>query len=356
LVAELVKELDCDEAYLYPLPEKTFLSCGQQLMTLEGGELVVDASYQRGLEPEQPAFLWQIAGMAGSWPGTAWLATNRTTQNAARGFIYRWSGQRWEQVAAAKADEPLSALVPWSDQRALALVEPALGFGARFIPLGKAFQPPLFTAPKLAHAHCRSRIRTEAAVAPAPGEVMVAGGQVCDVVRTSGQNDTVHSGIGVERFTVGEARGTLMLLDDLPELPPHAVWEVTALVASSRAEVLLAARAIVDATRTVSYFARWDGVRFRSVPLPFAGGIRRLWRESDDALWATDLEGQIWRGHAASWQRVAWQPPEPRDTEITRVFAASPTDVWVLTRHLSRSKSEAFHARLRAEPVVSARP
>jgi hypothetical protein len=346
-VAELTKELDCDEAYLHPLPEKTFLSCGQILMTLEAGELVVDTSYQRGIEPEQPAFLWQIASIAGSWPGAAWVGTNRSTVSAARGFIHRWNGQRWERAKAANPDEPLSAILPWSNGRALALVEPAVGFGARFIPLGKAaFQAPRFTAPKLSHAHCRSRIRSEVTVAPAPGEVMVAGGQVCDVVRSSGQNDTVHVGIGVERFTAGEPRGTLILLDDLPELPPGPVWEVTALVAVTPVEVLLAAHSSVDAMHTVSYFARWDGKSFRSAALPFVPGIRRLWRESAEALWATDLEGQLWRGHGTSWQRIAWQPEGPADTEITRVWARGPTDVWVLTRRLSQNKSRVFHGRL----------
>jgi len=356
LDTELVKELPCDEAYLFPLAPKTFVSCGQQLMTLEGGEIVADASYQRGIEQERPEFLWQIAGIAGTWPGAAWLATNRTTESAARGFIHHWSGKRWEQVAAAKPDEPLSALLPWSDQRALGLVEPAAGFGARFIPLGKSFEPPRFTAPKLSHPHCRSRMRSEVAIATAPGEVMVAGGQVCDVVRTSGQNDTVHAGIGVERFTAGEARGTLLLLDDLPELPPRAVWEVTALVAVSRAEVLLAARAVIDATHTIGYFARWDGSSFHAIPLPFAGGIRGLWRESAEALWATDGEGQLWRGYAANWQLVEWQPSEPQDMEVTRIFAPSPSDVWVLTRHLTQSKSAAFHGQWQSVLIVPAQP
>jgi len=347
LVLELQRELACDEAYLHVLAEKTFLTCGQELMLIEGGEIVVDASYQRGIEREEPAFLWQIAGIAGSWPGAAWLATNRSTESAARGYVYRWSGRGWEQVKAAKPDEPLTALLPWTDQHALALVEPAGGFGARFIPLGKpSFEAPRFNAPKLSHEHCRSRIRSEVATAVAPGEVMVAGGQVCDVVSASGQKDTVHFGLGVERFTAGEPQGRLMLLDDLPELPPGAVWEVTALVPVAPGEVLLAARSVVDATHTRSYLARWDGTTFRSIPLPIAGGIRRLWVESAETLWATDLEGQLWRGHAESWQRIAWLPPEPRDTEITRVWVPSPTDVWVLTRRLSQSKSAVFHGRL----------
>ncbi len=343
----LVRELDCDEAYLNLLPPKAFVSCGQQLLLVEGDEVREDASYLSGIEPEEPSFLWQINGVAGQWPDAAWLGRNRSTETAAQGRVYRWSGKRWEPVADARRDEPLSELLPWTSQRAVALVQPPHTFGARFIALGSpAFKVPSFTPPTLPHEHCRSRLRAEVQTAVAPGELLVAGGQVCDVVRVGGKRDTVHAGLGVERFTPERAQGELQLMDGLPDLPPHAVWQATALVAVTPRNALLAARAVIDRAHTVGYLARWDGTRFRAEPPPFPGGIDRLWAQSPDVLWATDLDGHLWRGRGTSWQRIGWQPPSPTDTEITHVWARAPDDVWVLTRTLSRSKSAVFHGRV----------
>jgi hypothetical protein len=343
---QLVRNLGCREASLHVLPPMAFVSCGQELLVVEGDEIRAAPTYQRGIEPEEPSFLWQITGMVGTWPDAAWLGRNRSTESAAQGQLQRWTGQRWSRVADARRDEPLDALLPWTKQRAVALVQPPHVFGARFIPLGApAFNVPRFTAPKLPHAHCRSRLRAEVQVALAPGELLVAGGQVCDVVRAQGGTDTVHSGLGVERFTADAAQGELLPLDGLPELPPHAVWVATALVAVPPSSALLAAHAVVDATHRLTFFARWDGTRFRALPPPMPGGIDRVWVETPEVLWATDLDGHLWRGRSDRWQRVAWQPPAAKETEITHVWARGPSDVWILTHSLSRNESAVFHGR-----------
>ena len=342
----MLRELDCDEAYLHVLPGKTFLSCGQELLVVERNEVRSDPSYQLGIEREQPSWLWWITDMAGMWPDAVWLGTNRSTTAAAEGWLYHWSDQRWVEATDAGRNVQLSALLPWTDRSVLALVEPANAFGARFMPLGKGLsKAPSFTAPKVPHEYCRSRLRAEAEAVVAPGEIMVAGGQVCDVVIVHGQKDLVHSGIGVERFTADSPHGQLVLLDDLPEIRSNATWEVTALVTVTPSEVLLAAHSVIDAARTVGYLARWDGINFRTEPMPLPGGINKLWVEGPEVLWATDLQGRLWHGHTEGWQLAPWQPPDPADTEITRVWERGPKDVWILTRKLSRSKSAVFHGR-----------
>ncbi len=344
---ELVKTLNCDEAYLHLLSPMAFVSCGQDLFVVDGNEIHAAPTYQRGIEPQQPSFLWQIASMVGTWPDAAWLGRNRSTESAAQGQLQRWTGARWSRVADARRDEPLSALLPWTKQRAVALVQPPNVFGARFIALGApGFAVPRFTSPKLSHAHCRSRLRAEVQVALAPGNLLVAGGQVCDVVPAKGGTDTVHAGLGVEHFRADAPQGELLLLDGLPELPPHAVWEATSLVAAAPDDALLAARSDIDATHRAHYLARFDGTRFRALPPPIPGGIERLWAEAPDVLWATDREGHLWRGRSDIWQRIAWQPPVPADAELTHVWARGPNDIWILTRSLRRSVSAVFHGRV----------
>ena len=343
----LVRELDCGEAHLHLLPPKAFLSCGQELMLIEGDELRTDPSYQRGIEPEQPSFLWEIVAMAGQWPDAIWLARNRSTESAAQGRIHRWTGQRWERVADAMRDEPVSTVLPWTNQRAVALLQPPLGFGARLMPLGKpSFRAPRFTAPRLAHAHCRSRLRAEVQAALASGDLLFAGGQVCDVVSNHGDNDTTYAGLGVEHFTPDRAQSELLLLDELPAVPPHAVWQATALAAIGPDSALLAAQSVIDQTHTVGYLARWDGKSFHALPQPFPGLVQRIWAESPDVLWATDTQGRLWQGRGASFRRIAWEPPNPTDTEITELWARGPNDVWVLTHSKSHSKSAVFHGRV----------
>src|SRR5689334_22378155 len=117
---ELVKSLGCSEAHLHVLSPMAFLSCGQDLLVVDGNEVRAAPSYQRGIEPEQPSFLWEIASMVGTWPDAAWLGRNRSTESAAQGQLQRWTGERWTRVADARRDEPLSALLPWTKQRAVA--------------------------------------------------------------------------------------------------------------------------------------------------------------------------------------------------------------------------------------------
>jgi hypothetical protein len=124
------------------------------------------------------------------------------------------------------------------------------------------------------------------------------------------------------------------------------VWEATALVATGADSALLAAQSAIDQTHLVGYLARWDGKSFHPQPQPFPGVIHRMWPESPDVLWATDTQGHLWRGQGTSFQRIAWQPPNPTDTAITEVCARGPNDVWVLTRSLTRHKSAVFHGRV----------
>jgi hypothetical protein len=344
---KLVKEFACDAARLHALRGKTFASCGQELWVVDGDEIRYVPSYQRGIEREQPSFLWGIDSIAGDWPEAAWLGTNRTTNNSARGRLHRWNGQRWVKVGDAEWWEPLYDLLPWTNQTVLALVQPANTYGARFIPLGKKpFTAPTFTRPALPYRDCFTRIHAEAQAVLGPGDIMVAGARVCEVVMAKGQKDGVYAGIGVERFHAESPQGELMLLPGVPEEPIRSSWEVTALAAVTPRKVLLAAHAALDGKRNLAYFARWNGTEFVSEPPPIEGGVGKMWVESPKVLWATDLQGQLWRARAAAWRKVPWALHiDSPVTEITQVWARGPDDVWVVVWNQGASTSAVYHGK-----------
>jgi hypothetical protein len=123
---------------------RAFLSCHQQLLTIEGDEVLSDPAYQRGIEPEEPIFRWQITSLAGDWPNAAWLGRNRTTEFAAQGEIFRWTGRRWDKVAeperraAGSSGRGRAALLPSSSGGSLR--RPFLLWaGSRAVP---SFTPP----------------------------------------------------------------------------------------------------------------------------------------------------------------------------------------------------------------------
>jgi hypothetical protein len=341
----LVREFEeCDYAYLYPLPGKTLLSCAQDLYVIEGGEVRSDPAYQRGIEQEEPRFLWGIMSVAGSWPGSAWLGTNRTTASAAYGEYFQWTGERWKKMGSAKQlGLPLWEVLPWTEQRAVALLEPPYVSGARLIPLGdKPFSVPRFTRPALPHDHCLTRIYIQATAILGPGDIMVAG-WACDVVSNHGTKDTVYNGIGVERLRAGMAHGEFSLVDALPEAPLRSSWEVTALVATGPSQAYLAANCRLNRDNTTGYFARWQGTTFAPQAPPFEGVVNLLWFEQPDVIWATDLQHNLWRGQSGNWVRVPWDRPGGEDTEITQGWALGPNDIWLITRSMSQGKRAIYH-------------
>jgi len=339
----LVKEFDCDEASLHALQEKTFLSCGQELFVLEGDEVRSDPTYQRGLEHGDP--YWQIVGMGGHWPDAAWLGTTLTPGRTIHSELFGWIGARWQKVGDTKLrQEPLVKVLPWTEQRAVALVECFNSICNHFMPLGnKPFAVPQFTRPAMPNDDCDSRIRIEAIAVLSPGDIMVAGGQACDVVLNGRKEEVRYTGIGIERLRAGLPQGEFSLLDGLPAVPRYIVWHVNALVAMGPSEVMLAASAAVSQTRNVGYFARWAGTKFVEQAMPIDGIVDKLWLEKTDVLWATDLQGQLWRGHTGKMVRVPWEKPGGQDTEITHVWASGPNDIWLLTRGRSVMKSALYH-------------
>jgi hypothetical protein len=342
----LVKELACADASLHVLAGKTFLSCEQELLVVEGNELRSDPGYQRGLVRVEPSFIWNIGSMAGDWPDAAWLGSNRTLDISAQARFHRWTGDHWVRVGDARRYEPVYWLLPWTKGCILALVQPDYSRNVRFIPLGaKAFVAPRFTQPKKPNNHCMVRMYAQAYAVLGPGDIMLAGGAVCDAVTVSGQPDAVFDRIGVERFQASKAQGELILLPGVPVMEPDMQWKVTAMVAVTPQKVLVAAQSVMRDDRKIPLFARWDGNSFSPEASPIEGGIENLWVESPEVLWATDLQGQLWIGRSGHWQRVRWQPP--KDHEIAQIWARGADDVWLVTQHhWSGPHSSVFHGRL----------
>ncbi len=163
---------------------------------------------------------------------------------------------------------------------------------------------------------------------------------------TRGHKEGIHSGIGVERFRADSPSGELRLLTGFPpEAPPDAAWEVTALVARTPDEVFLAAQSAIGQGRRIGYWARWNGTNFVSEPPPIDGGVHRLWVETPEVLWATDLQEGLWRARGGKWRRVPWSPPDAADTEISQVWARGPDDVWIITYQPLKNRSGLYHGR-----------
>ena len=67
----------------------------------------------------------------------------------------------------------------------MALVQPDYERNVRFIPLGsKAFVAPRFTQPKKPNFRCMVRMYADAYAVLGPGDIMLAGGAVCDTLTT----------------------------------------------------------------------------------------------------------------------------------------------------------------------------
>jgi hypothetical protein len=189
------------------------------------------------------------------------------------------------------------------------------------------------------------RMYADAYAVLGPGDIMLAGGAVCDTLTTNGELDAVYDRIGIERFQANRAQGELMLLPGLPVTPPNTEWKVTAIVAVTPNKVLVAAQTVLRDGRKIPLFARWDGKSFSLEASPIEGGVENLWVESPEVLWATDLQGQLWLGRSGRWERVRWLPP--KDHDIAQIWARGADDVWIVTHHhWSEPHSSVFHGRL----------
>ncbi len=343
---ELVKQFDSECAVLHPLPEKTFVSCNQELYVIEGDEIRSEPMYTKGIEPETPVFNFGIASIAGNWPNAAWLGTNRTTASSAYGEFYHWTGEQWHKEGnSMKLGLALWDIAQWSEERAVAIMQPTLGFGARLIALGnKPFAVPRFTQPALTHEHCPTRMQVQITATLSPGDVMVAG-WACDVSLERGVRTTVYSGLGIERLRATSSVGEFSVLRGLSEHALSSSCRATALVPLSPSEVLLAAHCRINRDDTVGYFARLIGTSFVEEHLPIDGIVKLVWRESNDVFWATDLENRLWRGQAGNWARVQWEVPDGEASEITQGWARGPNDVWLVTQNNAARTSAVYRAR-----------
>lgn len=340
-----VAELPCGEASLHALDGITLLSCGKTLWEIGAGALRRTPEREAGLHPADPDLIWAITTVAGAWPDAAWLSTTRSTTYSGQSHFFRWTGTRWKPAGDAAPDEGTVGIVPWSDGGALGLVQPGLRRTTRFVPIGvPAAKVPRFTAPARPNDACRARVWAEAFAVLAPGDGMVLGGQICDTAGAA-PSEAVYAGLGAERFRVGETQGSLAVVPTPAGLPEDVTWEVTSAVVLSPTELWLAANAHVEPRGRVPLLARWDGARFTLERPPTEAGLEQLWAERPALLWATDLEGGLWRGRGERWQRVEG-PPRGRDDRVTAVWAPAADDVWIVTSLGRENRSVVFHGRV----------
>jgi len=108
------------------------------------------------------------------------------------------------------------------------------------------------------------RMYADAYAVLGPGDIMLAGGAVCDTLTTNGELDAVYDRIGIERFQANRAQGELMLLPGLPVTPPNTEWKVTAIVAVTPNKVLVAAQTVLRDGRKIPLLR--DGTATASAP------------------------------------------------------------------------------------------
>jgi hypothetical protein len=308
---------------------------------VEADQILEDATLQKGLEREKARYT--IAGVVGNWPDAVWLGTNPEGTSGPAGEFFRLAGERWKKVGRPHS-ELMTFMLPWTEQRAVAILEPPYVHGDRLVPVGnEPFTVPRFTRPLVANDRCITRMAVEATAVLGPGDVMVAGGQTCDFAE--GRGVVVYTGIGAERLQADQPQGKFKQLEGVPKVPLSSVWTVTALLALGPSEVLLAANSVINQERTLGYFARWQGDTFSQQALPFDGVVNLLWLEKPDVLWATDVRHNVWRRQADKWVSVPWAKPAGDDTEITQGWARGPNDIWLVTRNQSQKTSAIYHGR-----------
>jgi hypothetical protein len=345
----LVRELACFEAKLMPLSAKAFVSCGPELLVIDGDQLRSDEALSKGLPALDVGWTWSIEDLAGNWPSAAWLGANRATAGAAQAEYYRWSGRRWSLMKKEVTEGTVAAVLPWTDSELLAVVHPPYESRAHFVALGTpAFTPPRFTPP--GEHGCTTPVEAWAVLGA--GDVMVAGGQPCEATIRDGALQVARNGIAAERFQAGTSQGRAMMLPEPADNPADALWQVTSLVAVSSSEVWLTARL----RKTLAYLARWDGTQFRLEPQPFGWSIAQLWSESPDVFWATDLKGNVWRGRPKSWRRVDWLPPKWTKAHVAQVWVRGPGDLWLVTHSEQLGKSALYHGSLTASRADAGSP
>ena len=361
----LVSELACD-ARVFVLAGRTFVACGTSLLFVdEARALKQDPSLVAGLNLATGVSPTEIMAMAGRWPDAAWLATNSVTGygHTTQLRFFRWQKRRW--IPAGKSVERGGVenllVFPWRDGLA-ALASSAFSATKAVAVATKPGGLPLLTravqskADKESYPCVHALIFPEAWAELGPDDVMVFSGQLCGVPAHKNGDAIGARSIGFERLRASAKRAELSLLPTPSDAPWDTVWNVTAAVALSAADVWVAANGsytppAADAPRrSYAYLARWDGSAWHVQEAP-TKNVARLWA-AGGLLWAMDHDGSWWTRRSDGWSRVEWRAPASAPAhpdaprlldEDSQLIAIDSETIWLVRRetrfgpeHMSR--------------------
>lgn len=330
------------------------------LYELVGDDALHHAALQRGFSDERMLTVW---GIAGRWPDDAWLST--TLPRGRMGFtkLWRWDGKRWVSRRSADGNRYIELIRPWIGGRMLAIEQPATEFDATFVLLSgdKRVTVPVFTGKKSSQNFCSTDLMAKAFETLPTGEVFVAGLRCTE--------DSVD--IGVERWAPGTATGTLETLPGTEgtQSDRDKSLELVGMAVRSATDVTVAGvRGVFDEAtkeRTEStYFAHFDGTRWREVSSKVDGVVALLDTTADGTLVVSTDRGQLYMGPSVEALTAVPLPEALFGAHlplVTSVWSPAPGDIWaiaVMTNGQSSATNPSgsfylLHTRPATKPLLS---
>lgn len=345
LKRRLIAERAC-EAEVFAVEGRTFVTCGQELLVLEAGQLRSEPTLTRGLELNvNPLGGRRLVSVAGRWPDALWAATGEVSGggNSHQLNFFRFRKDRWAKVHASVelGGAEGRAIFPWTADGLAAIAARAfestrfIAFSAKPVALPRLTKAMQSQAEREQYLCVNAMIYPETWARLGHGDVMIFSGQLCGVAG-KGEHERW---LGVERLRVGRATGELTLLPVPDDAPASMHWTVIASAALSPAQVLVVVSGIPTEhspstpARGFVQFVRWDGASWRAERSPL-GEITGLWA-LDDRFAATDEQGALWLEQEAQWSAVDWVTDEPSSDvwssgRISQLLAAD--GAWWLVR------------------------
>jgi hypothetical protein len=260
------------------------LGARQAFAVLSGTTPIVDVGLFEGLPRIAGGWIGGDIEMGGRWPDAFWVALVEAARRKGGGgalferrrSYYSWEGT-WQLGARARQRATLGTALPDLPENEICKE------GLRFANYATARSP--------------------------SGDTIVAG-------RCEDSLGRSPDGIEIASYLAGSSRWRI---ESAPPSELFADIVNMALVIRSRSEAYLYAYPPYVSDRAAAYLVRFDGTRYKQVPLPFEGPLVALTAADDGALWAITGWRTLRRFSNGVWQRVSLPPPRFVDPVPDRI-------------------------------------
>ncbi len=319
--------------------KSALLTTEKLLLAIQGDRVAVDPALLVGLHPGISRF----PRVFGNLPDAAWAVEVSSAERTTRSSLSRFTGSDWQNAdALLRASDPggeigrsVVGISAWSGGRTLALIDNEYTHQLNFVQLAGPRGVPL---PQLEYAAkndfgCVHGMQPMAMSALPSGEVFLAGSR-CTV---AADDEVTSSGVVVERWGAGRARGKL---DVLPGLEPGVAWaELTSFFAASAHDVFIAGvrtPIAADGSNAAdeAYIAHFDGKAWHAVLAPPTDRIDDLQPAPDGKLWAL-CKGVLWAtsstaSETSTWARVTMPRfVKEEDATVMSLWVQDTGAVWI---------------------------